>query len=94
MATYWSGNTFTNSGTSGNITTTTTDTLYIRPGESKHVFPDIWKDDAKKVDTIKFKTKAVKTLPFEVSRGKTLLQSLQQEFDHWAGKQMDLLFSH
>ena len=43
-------------------------------------------------DTFKFKRKLVKTLPFKVETGGSLLNSLQREFDHWAGPTKKELF--
>lgn len=90
-----------NTGTSTNTTTATT------ASGSTYWINDFMKDEIKRTQErmiskgvlgskpkdkpIRFKKKLVKTLPFKVETGGSLLASLQREFDHWAGDQMRLV---
>lgn len=94
---YW------NTGTTTNTTTATSGSTFIMENNT-FIRDEIKRQQEKMVtDTLygtkvrkptkpfRFKKRLVKTLPFKVETGGSLLASLQREFDHWAGDQMKVV---
>jgi hypothetical protein len=88
---YWTG-------TTTNTTTTTAGTsgwyeLYGNKIISDNAFfkKETEKAIKRATDKISFRKRRVKTFPFKGSKHTSLLDQLQQEFDHWAGNQLKVI---
>lgn len=89
-----------NSSTSTNISTSTTsgtsDNYYWYQNSIKDEIHEQMRKAThqaikKAPSSLRFKRKRVKTFPFKASKYTSLLDQLQQEFDHWAGSQMKVI---
>lgn len=82
----------TGSTWTGSNTTTTSGTLFVDNNAfTKTILEDAQRQMKKKADSFTFKKKLLKTFPFK-QRSSSLLASLQDEFDHWAGDARKELF--